>query len=350
MMSASVAGEDRRGLVADGPVSQSIRIGFRGLQITMLLLALGWMASNIRQVPPDTQAVVVRFGQVVRVRQAGLVMALPRPFEQVDLLPGAQRQLGLAIAAGTTNGAAIVDPASRANGEVPPESAGVYLTGDGGVVLLDATLTYRISDAAAYHLAAPHVEPALRRLFLASAVTLAAGQSIDAFTVVRTEGDAHVQAQRNATRTALVEAVNRRLRALPDGASLGVEVTRADITALLPPAAKFAFDAVLDATQMAEQGLAAARTDAARANQGADQSRDRILTEAHASADERVGVARGNVATITALEQNMDTSSRPGLLDQAYRERIAAIIRNAKSVSTVDPRGGSHVILPGAPP
>jgi regulator of protease activity HflC (stomatin/prohibitin superfamily) len=334
----------------DGPVAQSIRIAFRVLRVGMVLLALGWVASNLRQVPPDTQAVVLRFGRVVRVQQAGLVLAWPRPIEQVDLLPSPQRQLGLHIVAGTASGDALVDPASRASGEVPPASAAVYLTGDGGVVLLDATLTYQISDAAAYYLAAAHVEPALRRLFLASAVSVAAGRSMDEFMVVRTEGNAQVQAQRNAMRGALLREVNRRLQALPAAASLGVEATRADVTALLPPAARFAFDAVLDATQMAEQGLAAARTDAARAAQAADQSRDRILAEARASADERVGTARANVAAITALEQRMDPASRPSLLEQAYRERIVGIMKNAKAVNTVDPRGGSRLILPAAPP
>lgn len=336
---------------SDGPVSQSIGISFRVLRLATLLLALGWASSNIRQVPPDTQAVVVRFGRVVRVQPAGLVIAWPRPAEQVALLPAPDRQLGLRIVAGTLAGNAIIDPASRANGEVPPASAGAYLTGDGGVVLLDAALTYRISDAAAYYLAANHVEPALRRLFLASAVTVAAGRSMDDFMVTGAKAGAHAQEQRNAVRGALLDEVNRRLRALAQtGTSLGVEATRADVTALLPPAAKFAFDAVLDATQMAEQGLAAARTDAARTAQAADQARDGILAEARANANERVGTARANVAAITALEQRMDPSSRPSLLEQVYRERIAGVIRQAHSVDTVDPRSGSHLILPGAPP
>ena len=338
----------------DGPVAQSIRIGFRVLQLATLLLALGWLGSNLRQVPPDTQAVVLRFGQVVRVRQAGLVLALPRPLEQVVLLPGAQRQLRLTVDAGLTWGPAMIDPASRASGEVPPATAGVYLTGDGGVVLLDAALTYRVDDAAAYYLAEPHVEPALRRLFLAAAVTVAAGRSMDDFMVVRPEltaSDGQAQAMRAAMRGELVQEVNRRLHALAlAGASLGVEVTRADVTALLPPSAKFAFDAVLDATQMAEQGLASARTDATRTQQGADHDRDRIIAEARAAAAETVGAAQSQVAPIVALEQRMDPASRPSLLDQVYRERIVAILKQAGAVTTVDLRGGSRVILPGGHP
>jgi regulator of protease activity HflC (stomatin/prohibitin superfamily) len=340
-------------------VAQSIRIGFGVLQVATVLLALFWAASNTSQVPPGTQAVVLRFGQVVRVRQAGLMVAWPRPIEQVELLPSTERQLDLRIAAHMNAGSAIVDPVSRATGEGPPDTAGIYLTGDGGVVLLDATLTYRIADAEAYYLESAHVAPVLRRLFLASAVAVASGRSMDDFLVVRggtgTAGNARSdlprddqsQARREDMRGALVREVNRRLRALaPREASLGVEVTRADITALLPPAAKFAFDAVLDATQMAEQGLAAARTDATRIHQGADQERDRVLTEARANADERVAAAKAHVAVVAALEERMDPSGRPSLLDQLYRERIAGILRQAGAVSTVDLRGGGRLILP----
>nr|WP_294544705.1 SPFH domain-containing protein [uncultured Rhodopila sp.] len=346
-----MTGENHPDKDPDGPVAQSLRIGFGALQAAVVLLALGWAASNIRQVPPHSQAVVLRFGEVIRVRTAGLVIAWPLPFEQVDILPGPERQLDLRIAANTPAGPSIVDPASRASGELPPDGAGIFLTGDGGVVLLDASLTWRITDARAFHLAASHVEPALRRLFLASAVTVAASRALDDFMVVGRDRDAAARAQRQAMRGALVQEVNRRLRALqPKEASLGVEATRADVTALLPPAAKFAFDAVLDATQMADQGLAAARTDAARLRQAADQEQDRILAEARANADERVGAARAHVATVAALERRIDPASRPSLLDQVYRTRIAGILKQAGTVNTVDMRGGSRVILPGNQP
>ena len=79
----------------DGPVVQSLRTGFRTLYLATLLLALGWTVSNCRQVPPDSQAVVLRFGQVVRVQPAGLLLAWPRPIEQVALLPAPARQIEL---------------------------------------------------------------------------------------------------------------------------------------------------------------------------------------------------------------------------------------------------------------
>jgi regulator of protease activity HflC (stomatin/prohibitin superfamily) len=332
---------------SDGPVAQSLRIGFAVLQAAMVVLAMYWAASNIRQVPPDNQAVVLRFGQVMRVQPAGLVLAWPRPFEQVDLLPAAQRQLNLHVVAGQPAGPAIIDPASKSRGELPPPSAGIFLTGDGGVVLMDATLSYRITDGAAYFLAAAHVEPALRRLFLAAAVAVAAGRPTDDFLVVRSVS-ATQQTQRESLRAALVDAVNHRLDRLNAAkAGLGIEVTRADVTTFLPPAAKLAFDAVLEASQMADQGLAVARTDAINNRQSAAQERDRVLAEARANADERVGTARSHVAAILALEQRIDPAGRPGLLEQLYRERINGILHQAGTINTVDPAGSGRVILPG---
>jgi regulator of protease activity HflC (stomatin/prohibitin superfamily) len=337
----------------NGPVAQSLRVGVGVLQAAVLLLAAGWLLSNIRPVPPDKQAVVLRFGQVVRVQQAGLVLAWPRPAERVVLLPGPEQQLGFGVNAGTARQPGIEDAASAAGGDTVPESAGAYLTGDGGAVLLDAALTYRVANAAAYYLAAGHVAPALRRLFMASAAAVAAGGRLEDFMAV---GQARIgslsgaaQAGREALRGALAREMNRRLGELEQqGAGLGVEVTRVDVAAALPPAARTAFVAVLEAAQMADQGIAAARTDAERVHQGADRDRDRVIAEAHAAAEERLGDARARTAPVLALEQQADPATRPSLLDQAYRDRIAAVLRVAGSVTAVDPQGG-RVILPGTP-
>lgn len=320
----------------DSPIIQSLRIGFRTLYLGTLLLALGWVFSNCRQVPPDSQAVVLRFGQIVRVQPTGLLLAWPRPIEQVDLLPAPARQIELKV--------------------VPREGAdagttATYLTGDGGVVLLGATLTWHVVDPIAYEQTRAHVVPALNRLFAASAVTLAAGRSIDEFLVVRTgtgaeaDADDPMQAQRLALRGDLVNEINRRLRMLAEqGTQLGVEVTRADIAAQLPPDAKPGFDAVLAATQRAEEGLAAARTQAELTTQTGDREKDRILTEARADAAETVSRARFQVAAISALGGGDDTK---GLRDRLYRERIPGILGQAGHLVAVDPKSGPRLLLRG---
>jgi regulator of protease activity HflC (stomatin/prohibitin superfamily) len=326
-------------------------VAFLVLRVFTILLALGWATANMRPVPPGTQAVVLRFGRVVRVQQAGLVLALPRPLETVVKLPSAERQMVLKITARSARIAGIVDDITQP-GDVP-EDAGLYLTGDGGVVLMDAAITWRIADAATYYVAADHVEPALRRIFLNAAVQVAAARPLDDFMAVRPEraDDPDAQAARNAVRGDIVAAMNRQLNALEQqGAGLGVEITRADVTALLPPSAKSSFDAVLDATQRAEQGLATARTDALRTQQQADRDRDSLLTNAHAAAAERLANARASTAAITALEARMDPATRPSMMDQVYRERIGAILNQAASTTAVDAKSVSRLIIPGNQP
>lgn len=337
--------------MSEGPIIQSVRVAFLVLRVFTILLALGWATANMRPVPPGTQAVVLRFGRVVRVQQAGLVLALPRPLETVVKLPSAERQMVLKITARSARIAGIVDDVTLPN-EVP-EDAGLYLTGDGGVVLMDAAITWRIADAATYYVAADHVEPALRRIFLNAAVQVAAARQLDDFMAVRPEraDDPDAQAARNAVRGDIVNAMNRQLDRLEQqGAGLGVEITRADVTALLPPSAKSSFDAVLDATQRAEQGLATARTDALRTQQQADRDRDSLLTNAHAAAEERLANARASTAAITALEARMDPATRPSMMDQVYRERIGAILNQAASTTAVDAKSVSRLIIPGNQP
>ena len=217
---------------------------------------------NIRQVPPDMQAVVMRLGAIDRVQQSGLVIAWPRPIERVMLVPGPAQQMRQQIERRTAGAGA--GQRRRAVGRADHRRR--YLTGDGGVVMLDATLTWRITDAAAYVLAEQHIAPALRRAAEGAASpspprvrwTSSSSRSRN----WRTRG---AQAAREALRAAFAAEVNRRLHALDaSGVGFGIEVTRADVSAYLPASAKVAFDHVLTAGQMAEQGIALARTGAER--------------------------------------------------------------------------------------
>lgn len=340
----------------DGPVVQSIAIGFRVLSVAIALLAAGWVASNWREVPADSQAVVLRFGRIVGVQQAGLVLSWPRPVGQVELVPGADRLLTLRTAT-TARRAGLQDVFTDASDVAIPEGAGSYLTGDGGVVLLSATITYRVADGAAYLLARPHVEPALQRLFSASATGVAVARGLDDVLVARpdradaaTARSVATENRRQAMRGDLLAAMNRRLADLDArGAPLGVAVARIDLEAALPPAAKIAFDGVLVAVQLAEQGIAGARTEATRTLQAADRERDRLLTAAQAAAAERVGEARDRTAAIAAIQAGMTPASRPATLDQLYRDQLALLLRKVGRLTAVD-AGGARVILPAAIP
>ena len=354
-----------------GPLASSVRLGFVMLYAAVLLLGVGWASGNLRQVPPDSRAVVLRFGRVNRVVESGLLLAWPPPIEQVRLLPAPDRQIEYKVVGQQTGfqsdetdmQLAPNDDVIHLQGDRDLNNATYLLTGDGNVVRLDVTLFFTITDPAAYLLAEDHVRPALNRLYLASAVALAASRSLDDFLVARPDQDKKVPGEtspeaaatlaqrRQALRGDLVAAINRRIEALRrSGMDLGISVGRVDVVALLPPIAKAAFDAVLTAAQIADQGVAAARTDAARITQEADREHDRLLTEASAAAEERLRTASADTARIDALAEQETPANRDALLAHAYQTQIATILRQAGEVTAVDMRGGQQLILPGPMP
>ena len=358
------------GTQPSGAWAQSLRLAFGFVGVAVGVLALGWAASNIREIPPDSRAVVLRLGRVVHQQGAGLLVAWPPPLERVLVLPAADRQLALRIArfdagpegqgadrAGLSGATASlsVDPDPRRN-------TGFLLTSDGGVVHLTATLFYQITDPAAYVLARAHVPAALERLFIAAAVAVCATHETDALLVARPEratgGRADAGNGREQLRADLLRAVNQRLAALAaQGAGLGVSVSRVDLAATLPGDVKLAFDQVLTVSQAAEETIAQARTYAETKSQEAAQRRDRILAEARAGAAERRAAAEVRTAAVLALAQPGAVAPdgpttghmlEGALLDRVYFERIGSLLRRARQVDAIDPRGGLRLLLPGA--
>jgi regulator of protease activity HflC (stomatin/prohibitin superfamily) len=163
-----------------GPWEQAIRLAFGFLFAAIGVLMLAWGVSNMRVVPPDARAAVLRLGVVTRIEGPGLLLAWPQPIEQVVLLPGSDRQISQTVRRFDTTPVALtgqppefqVSPDARSN-------AAFLLTGETGIVHLQATLFYQIDDAAAYLLAASHVPAALDRIFGASAVAVCATRGLD---------------------------------------------------------------------------------------------------------------------------------------------------------------------------
>ena len=338
-----------------GPIAQSVAIGFRVVYAVTLLLIVVWLVSNIREIPSDSQAVVTRFGRIVRTQASGLLIAWPRPIEQVQLLPGPQRLLSQNIAAlppPSDKAQALIGRAATQGAQ--SQAVSPYLTGDGNVLVLSASLIYRITDPVAYALAQSHVAAALDRLFRATTVLVTAGRGLNQFLVVET-GDEQgaddaqpVAALRGEVREALLTAMNDRLQSLADSAaSLGIAIERIDMTAYLPPDAKTAFDAVLLATQAADRGVAMARTDAERRRQEAARERERLLSAAQATAKELISKANVDTSRISALEQEATPQTRGSMIMREYRSGVADIVGRT-SVTLVDPQSGARFILPGS--
>jgi regulator of protease activity HflC (stomatin/prohibitin superfamily) len=347
----STSTEELRAL---GPLGHAVTLAFRFLLAAGAVIAVSWLVSNIRQVPPDSQAVILRFGSVARVHASGLLLALPRPIETVVMLPAGARQIqfrisryvGRSTAEAQDTRGFYVDTDQRFN-------SSFLTTGDSGVVHLEAQLLYQIRDPVAYMVSQTHMEPALERLFVAAAVRIAAGRDLDSILVARPEvaSEPAEIARRERLRTDLLSEVNSRLDTLArQGASLGVLVSRVDLVPSIPAGAKEAFDNVLMITQDAEAGIASARTNAQLTSQEANRNRDRIAASASAAAEELVANAKGRTASIKALAEQSRDMSRKMQLTRLYYDRIGAVLKKARRVDVMDPEGGSRTILPGGSP
>jgi len=334
-----------------GAWEQAIRLAFGFLFVTLGVLAVAWAASNLRVVPPDARAAVLRLGAVTRIEGPGLLLAWPPPIEQVVLLPGSDRQIAQKVY--RFDSAPVAMPGQLPEFQVSPDArsnAAFLLTGETGIVHLQATLFYRIEDPRAYLLEASHVPTALDRIFAASAVAVCATRALDAILVARPGsggGDAG-SASRESFRSDLVRETNRRLQALAEqGAGLGVQIGRIDVAAALPGGAKAAFDRVLFATQTADAAIADARTEATRTAAAGRRQRLRILSDAEAQAAERRAEATSATATMAGLASQMEGNAGAAQRRALYDARAGALLGHAREVNAVDAEGGSRLLLPG---
>jgi regulator of protease activity HflC (stomatin/prohibitin superfamily) len=352
MTTPETGADVREGAEPSGAWAQSAKLAFRFLFLAVCVAAVGWSVSNFHQVPPESRALVFRFGQLVRQQGSGLLLAWPQPIERLVILPSEDRQLEFRIDQ--------FEPDAALGGDFmisdyARENAAFLLTGDSSVVHLQASLLYQITDPAAYILAAEHVGPALQRAFVASAVAVCAARDIDTILVARPElnaaTNAAARASREQLRADLMNAINRRLDDLTaQGASLGIQVSRVDLAAAIPSGAKSAFDYVLIATQQADRDIAEARTGAAMTALRANQDRDRTLTDADARAEEKVTEAKSRTAAVAALAKGSPGLSGEMLESRVYYDRIGALLAKAARVDTVDSNGGISLMLPGPVP
>jgi regulator of protease activity HflC (stomatin/prohibitin superfamily) len=348
------------------PWLQAGRLAFIAAYAILSIAALRWLSSNTQQVSPSNRAVVTRMGALHRVQSAGLLLAWPKPIEHVVLVPAAETILERQVQALLRPTAASFGPApapvsAREDDEAPDQSAvmqdagagaGYLLTGDAGVVSLDIRVSYTVTNVFDYVLQGSHILPALDRLVTRSAVAVCASRDLDTILVARPElmgTDSQVAERRERLRADLVRSINAALDTLKrGGAGLGITVARVDVQSRLPVDAVDAFDAVLSASQSADQTIADARTTAAYSMQAATQAADRSLEVAQAQASERLSKAQSDTSSLLHLAQLIRDRTEPQLMTRIYRERISQILAKAGSLTQVDPKDDAQLIIDGA--
>lgn len=337
------------------PWQQAGRLAFLGLYAVTVFAAVAWGFSNVRQIDPQNRALVLRMGALDRIQNAGLLWAWPKPFEQVVIVPAADRVserrienlLRSDVALQADRKASFATPVSDALA-----GSGYLLTGDAGVVQLDVRVFYNVTEPYAFVLQGEHVLPALDRLVTRSAVALSAARDLDTILVARPEligSDSQAAERRERLRGDLVQGINQQLASLSaTGQGIGLQVVRVDVQSSLPGPAVNAFNAVLTASQHAEQAVAAARNEAAKVTQSATQQADRSVEQAQAQASERLAKAQADTSTIINLAKVQQAGNDSGLMLRLYRERMPKILGQAGSVTSVDPNDDSRLIIQGA--
>ena len=353
--------DPERKAAGDLPQSAWLQAGglaFLALYGLGILAALGWLTSNVREVPPQNRAVVVRLGALSGIRSAGLLLALPRPIDEVVLVPSAETVVEQDSTSQTPVQGAL--PLPQGSDEDQPAgptltdaeaSLGNRLTGDAGVVQMDAKVYYSVTDPYEYVIQSNHLAAALDRLITRSIVWVCASRDVDAILVARPElisVNNQLAGQRERLRQEVMDDINRQLARLhAAGTGLGIELRRVDLISRLHPDTVGAFESVLTASQNALRQTAEARTDAARSLQLANQDADQSLAVAQASASERISHAQAATADVVQLSRALRTGEDPELLQRLYRQRMTAVLSKTRSVTVINPGDDAHLIIQG---
>ncbi len=235
-------------------------------KVALTALAALYLLSGVFVVNPGEEAVVRRFGRVVRSRVSeGLHYRLPWPVERADKVNVSEiRREGIGVR-----------PPEHGLRLHPPEEVQV-LTGDENIVNLKVIVQYRVKDPADFLLRVDYDANPLIRSAIKHALTLVGAQARvdDLLTVGRTE------LQR------LVQAAGQRSL---DAYRSGIQLVNLTLQEVIPP--KEAADAFRD--------VASAREERAKAINDAQGYRNSIVPEARGKAERTLRESEGYRADVT---------------------------------------------------
>jgi modulator of FtsH protease HflK len=224
-------------------LADALRSSFFLVKIFMIGLVAAFLVSGVFTVHPNQVAVILRFGKPVgmtleqQLRQPGLHWKFPYPVDEVVRIPvGESRSLTSSV------GWYYVSPAEQAAGLEPaalpylrPGVDGYALTGDGNIVHVHTTLSYRISDPIQFAFGFQNTTNLLQHILDNSILHTAAQFDADA-TLYR-------------DKLAFQEQIFQRVSSMVDRFQLGVSIDPREVRTRPPLAVEAAFDNVLKAQQ-----------------------------------------------------------------------------------------------------
>ncbi|MCW5557897.1 MAG: protease modulator HflK [Verrucomicrobiae bacterium] len=257
---------------------EALGSSFLLVRILGVLLLAAFVFSCVFTVNPNEVAIVLRFGKPVgtgpdQLLRQGLHWAFPYPVDEIVRIRSGEAKTVSATNAWYATNAEMeaMRQGPQPNPSLNPGVDGYTLTGDGNILHVRATMTYRVSDPVAYVFEFKNVEDLLSNA-LNNAVHQASARHTADAAVYK-----DVESFRSAVRTQVADSIER----------YGFGVTLESVTVQVAPPGyvKEAFDAVLNAAQAQSETISKAQGYATervlKAEGEASQILNRALSESN---------------------------------------------------------------------
>ncbi len=323
----SQASKDGPPTTGESPLARSVEASFRFIRWAGLVVLVAVLGSGIRVVGADEVALVIRFGRLVgetraeQIHGPGLLFAAPYLIDRVLRVPIKKSQE-----------VRVRELIGKERSDwVDLTRDGYALTGDRGVVQLEAVARYRVADPVAYALTIAKPKAIVHDALTAALTHVCATRTVD---------ELLAQGKKSLVRAALANA-RRRVEAL----AVGVNIISVELAVMRPPpqtAAKFhdVQSAFIEEKTLVERARSYAQQ---RLIMAKAQARRRVLSaQAHGAWGR--AAAQGRALAFTKLARQ-DAQISGLLRERLYREGMESIFRRVGARLLVPAAGGRGLRL-----
>lgn len=313
------------------PVRVVLRWTVHHLSWWLILLFALYLGSGVTIVQPDEVAVVYRFGTLRNagtaqaVAQPGMLLALPKPFEQVERIPVQkvfeQKVEGLHFRA-------VGQMTFLSSSTLNPEKVGYALTGDGNVVHVSFSVNHQIDDPVLYVTQIADIEPMLDHIVRSIALQEISKRSVDS---ILSDG-----------REAMVQAISAGSSAEIERLQLGIRIVSLEMVDLVPPyQIKDEFSAVQTSAIEAQTAIQEAEEYRSAQLPKAQTTYNREVSKANGAATQLLATAKAEASVFEQLA--LEAKSHPEVVyRRLLQERLEVIGKSAGDIRFVPPPLGAR--------
>lgn len=326
-------------------ILDALRSSLALLRWALVILLLVYLGSGITAVAPHETALVLRFGKLqTAARHAGLVFALPPPFEEVVKIPlQSVQEIALDAWAAPAGAPPVREMKFEASNRAEqtqilsrpylhPVEHGYSLTGDANIVQGLFAARYRIVDPVAWFRLGERRGDLIQALLYGALTTTLAGRPVDH---VLTSG---LEETRNTTLA--------RAQSEADALRLGVQFTAFEVRELIPAQhVRPAFEEVVNAQMEARTAVESAKSYQVSQLPQAEAEAYRIRQAAQAAALNLVATTRGETSAFLAVLA--EYRRNPALVRTRLRaETLQQVMPKIVSKSFLPPnQDGARILL-----